>query len=56
VRLLHGDADAIVPVAAAAALAAQLPRAWLTVLAGRGHALPLSAPAEVAALLVEADR
>jgi len=34
----------------------QLPRARLTVLAGRGHALPLSAPAEVAALLAEAGR
>jgi pimeloyl-[acyl-carrier protein] methyl ester esterase len=56
VRLLHGAADAIVPIAAAAALAAQLPRARLTVLAGRGHALPLSAPAEVAALLAEAGR
>jgi pimeloyl-[acyl-carrier protein] methyl ester esterase len=53
VRLLHGHADGIVPAAAAAALAASLPGARLTVLPGRGHALPLAAPADVAALLVE---
>jgi pimeloyl-[acyl-carrier protein] methyl ester esterase len=53
IRLLHGGADAIVPAAAAEALAARLPDARLTVLAGRGHALPLAAPAEVAALLRE---
>lgn len=51
VRMLHGERDGVVPAAAAAALAARLPDARLTVLAGRGHALPYTAPDEVAALL-----
>ncbi len=53
VRLLHGERDAVVPRAAAAALSALLPDARLTVVEGRGHALPWTAPAEVAALLAE---
>jgi pimeloyl-[acyl-carrier protein] methyl ester esterase len=55
VRMLHGERDAVVPFAAAAQLAASLPDARLTALAGCGHALPRSAPAAVAALLAEAS-
>lgn len=51
VRLLHGERDGVVPVAAAEALAAGCADARLTVLPGRGHALPFTAAAEVAALL-----
>ena len=53
VRLVHGGADAVVPPAAAAALAASLPDARLRVLPGHGHALPHTAPAAVAATLAE---
>jgi pimeloyl-[acyl-carrier protein] methyl ester esterase len=53
VRLLHGERDAVVPVEAARALAASLPDARLTVLPGRGHALPRTAPDAVAGLLQE---
>jgi pimeloyl-[acyl-carrier protein] methyl ester esterase len=55
VRMLHGERDAVVPFAAAAELAASLPDARLTALAGCGHALPCTAPAAVAALLAEAS-
>jgi pimeloyl-[acyl-carrier protein] methyl ester esterase len=51
VRLLHGERDGLVPVAAASALAARCEDARLTVLPGRGHALPFTAPDELAALL-----
>jgi pimeloyl-[acyl-carrier protein] methyl ester esterase len=51
VRLLHGERDGVVPVAAAAALAARCADGRLTVLPGRGHALPFTAPDEIAALL-----
>jgi pimeloyl-[acyl-carrier protein] methyl ester esterase len=51
VRLLHGEQDGVVPAAAAAALAARCADGRLSVLPGRGHALPFTAPAEVAALL-----
>lgn len=49
--VLHGEADAIVPVGAGRALAAALPRARLVTLPGLGHAPHLSRPAEVAALV-----
>jgi len=55
VRLVHGESDAIVPWQGAAATASILPRARLEVLPGRGHALPLAAPAEVAARLEGSD-
>jgi pimeloyl-[acyl-carrier protein] methyl ester esterase len=51
VRMLHGACDGIVPAAAASTTATAFPDARLTILPGRGHALPLSAPGEVAALL-----
>lgn len=55
VRLLHGERDGIVPLAAAEALAAGCADARLTVLPGRGHALPFTAPGDVAALLAGFD-
>lgn len=55
VSVVHGAGDAVVPVAAAAALAERCPDARLTVLPGRGHALPFTAPAELAALLAGLD-
>jgi pimeloyl-[acyl-carrier protein] methyl ester esterase len=51
VRILHGEADAVVPAAAAAALAEACPDGRLSLLPGRGHALPFTAPDEVAALI-----
>jgi pimeloyl-[acyl-carrier protein] methyl ester esterase len=56
VRLLHGERDEVIPVAAAAALSERIPGARLTVLPGHGHALPRTAPGEVAALLRELAR
>jgi pimeloyl-[acyl-carrier protein] methyl ester esterase len=49
--LLHGEADAIVPVGAARALAALLPAARLVTFPATGHAPFLSREAEVAGLL-----
>lgn len=49
--LVHGTADQIVPLESARALAAMAPEASLIELAGRGHALPLAAPAELAHIL-----
>jgi pimeloyl-[acyl-carrier protein] methyl ester esterase len=53
VRLVHGEADGVVPLAAARALAASLPQARLHALPGHGHALPYTAAAAVAAALAE---
>jgi pimeloyl-[acyl-carrier protein] methyl ester esterase len=49
--LLHGEADAIVPLGAARALAALLPAARLVTFPATGHAPFLSREAEVAGLL-----
>ena len=51
VRMLHGARDRVVPAVAAGAAAARLPDARLTVLPEHGHALPFTAPGDVAALL-----
>jgi pimeloyl-[acyl-carrier protein] methyl ester esterase len=51
VHLIHGDGDALMPLAAARWLAAALPRARLTVLENCGHAPLLSRPADCAALI-----
>ncbi len=51
VRLLHGARDALMPLAAAEWLAAQLPDARLTRFDGCGHAPFLSRPAECAELI-----
>ncbi|MCK2097670.1 alpha/beta fold hydrolase [Thauera aromatica] len=49
--IIHGEHDALMPLAAAQALAAALPAAELRVLGGSGHALPLSRPADCARLI-----
>lgn len=49
--ILHGDADRIVPMAAAHWLANTLPQAQLTVLPGAGHVPTLTQPAAVAAAI-----
>jgi len=51
--VLHGEADAIVPVGAGRALAAALPRARLVTLADLGHAPHLSRPGLVAAAVAD---
>lgn len=53
VCLIHGAADALVPVAAARALEAMLPRSALDVLPGAGHAPHVSRPHAVAARLTD---
>jgi pimeloyl-[acyl-carrier protein] methyl ester esterase len=52
-RLIHGAGDALMPAAAADWLSSALPHAELTVLENCGHALPLSRPADCAALIQE---
>jgi pimeloyl-[acyl-carrier protein] methyl ester esterase len=47
-RILHGECDRIVPVGSARFLAGRIRGAELEVLAGRGHALPFTAPMEIA--------
>jgi pimeloyl-[acyl-carrier protein] methyl ester esterase len=47
-RILHGDGDGIVPLGSAQFLARRIAGAELEVLPGRGHALPFTAPAEIA--------
>jgi pimeloyl-ACP methyl ester carboxylesterase len=51
--VLHGDADAVVPVHHAEAFAAAVPGARLEVLGGYGHAVPLFARARVVQVLRE---
>ncbi len=50
-RLLHGEADALMPVTAARWLAQQLGDAPLQLLADTGHALPLAASSTCARLI-----
>ena len=49
--LIHGQHDALMPLAAAQAMARTLPHARLEVLQGCGHALPLSRSADCARLI-----
>lgn len=49
--IIHGDADRIVPVAAAHWLATQLPNNQFTILPGAGHAPMMTMPHEVAAAI-----
>jgi pimeloyl-[acyl-carrier protein] methyl ester esterase len=46
--LLHGEGDRIVPLPNARLLATQISGAELRILEGRGHALPFTAPAQIA--------
>ena len=54
VELVWGDDDTDVPVQSARALAERIPQARLTVCAGAGHLLPLTAPAELRAAVQRA--
>ncbi|EGJ49339.1 alpha/beta fold hydrolase [Desulfocurvibacter africanus] len=49
--LIHGKRDAIIPVESARALAEQAPGASLEILEHRGHALPFTAPLDLARLI-----
>lgn len=51
--LIHGEHDALMPIAAARRLAQALQRARLETLAGSGHALPLTRSADCARLIAE---
>lgn len=51
--LIHGEHDALMPLAAARAMTRLLPRARLEILAGSGHALPLSRSGDCARLIAE---
>lgn len=51
--LIHGEHDALMPVAAARAMALALPTSRLEILRGSGHALPLSRSADCARLIAE---
>lgn len=49
--LIHGEHDALMPVAAARAMSLALPNSRLEILHGSGHALPLSRSADCARLI-----
>jgi pimeloyl-[acyl-carrier protein] methyl ester esterase len=53
VALVHGERDALVPAAAAHALAAALPRARVLAVASDGHALPVVQADRLAATIAE---
>ena len=55
-RVLHGQADALVPVAAAADLQAKIPGAVLDIVPGMGHDLPLALLPLIAAAIAETAR
>ena len=46
--IIHGERDVIVPLEQARALAAALPHATLSVIAGAGHVPTVTRPAEIA--------
>lgn len=52
VQVIHGDADPLIPVAAAHELAALIPGAKLHILAGMGHDLPTPLLPQLAALVL----
>lgn len=49
--IIHGEADAIVPVEDARWMAAEMPNAALHILPGAGHVPTMTRPAEVAAII-----
>jgi 3-oxoadipate enol-lactonase len=51
--VMHGEADALLPVANARALARGIPGSTLVIVPGAGHAFELERPAEVTALLAD---
>jgi pimeloyl-[acyl-carrier protein] methyl ester esterase len=51
--IIHGDADAILPLDAARRLAAVLPNAQLVVLEGAGHVPTLTRPRDVARAITD---
>ncbi|HEU0303130.1 MAG TPA: alpha/beta hydrolase [Gaiellaceae bacterium] len=51
--VVHGELDAVVPVANGRLLASRMPRAELVVLSGQGHVPMLERPAEFAALVCD---
>ena len=53
VSLLHGTEDRIIPNASASWLAGRLPNASYQLLPDKGHALPFTAPEEIAKTLSE---
>ena len=55
-RVLHGQADALVPVAAAADLQAKIPGAVLDIVPGMGHDLPLALLPRIAGAIAETAR
>ena len=55
-RVLHGQADALVPVAAAADLQAKIPGAVLYIVPGMGHDLPLALLPRIAGAIAETAR
>ena len=55
-RVLHGQADALVPVAAAADLQAKIPGAVLDIVPGMGHDLPLALLPRIAGAIADTAR
>ena len=55
-RVLHGQADALVPVAAAVDLQAKIPGAVLDIVPGMGHDLPLALLPRIAGAIAETAR
>jgi pimeloyl-[acyl-carrier protein] methyl ester esterase len=55
-RILHGEGDRIVPLGSAQFLAGRIVGAELEVVRGRGHALPFTAPAEIARCIAEVTK
>ena len=52
-RILHGEGDCIVPLGSAQLLANRITGAHLEILRGRGHALPFTAPVEIARCIAQ---
>jgi pimeloyl-[acyl-carrier protein] methyl ester esterase len=56
VRILHGDADAVIPFSQARELSGKIASASLRRLAGCGHALPYSSAQEIAETIIKLYR
>jgi pimeloyl-[acyl-carrier protein] methyl ester esterase len=53
VLLVHGDADVVIPSAASAYMAANVPRTAVQIFRGKGHGLPLTSPCDVAQVICD---